>query len=71
LDDQAYINPMPTRFASYRESRRDMIFCHRYSAYTSHILWRGLPRTPVNKGDITLSALTIHRRFIASVYGGN
>src|SRR5215203_5043149 len=23
-------------------SRRDIIFCHRYSTYSSHILWRGL-----------------------------
>jgi hypothetical protein len=29
-----------------------------------------LPRTLVNKSDITLSALTIHRSCIASVYGG-
>jgi hypothetical protein len=41
-DDQAYINLMATRFASYQESRRVLIFCHRYSAYTSHILWRAL-----------------------------
>ena len=41
-DDQAFINPMQTQFASYWGSRRDMIFCHRYSAYTSHIFWRGL-----------------------------
>ena len=41
-DDQSFINLMPTRFASYRASLRDMIFCHRYSAYMSHILWRGL-----------------------------
>src|SRR5215204_2582594 len=27
-----------------------------------------IPRTPVNKGEITLSALTIHREFIASDY---
>jgi Stage II sporulation protein E (SpoIIE) len=41
-EDQAFINAMPTRFASYRRSRRDMIFCHRYSTYSSHFLWRGL-----------------------------
>jgi hypothetical protein len=41
-EDQAFINAMPTRFASYRGSRRDMIFCHRYSTYSSQILWRGL-----------------------------
>jgi len=60
-DDQAFINPMPTRSASYRESRRDTIFCHRYSAYASHISWRGLSRrTGVDKRSaLELSAYGI------------
>jgi hypothetical protein len=35
--DQIFISLTPMRFTSYRGSRRAMIFCHRYSAYTSHI----------------------------------
>jgi hypothetical protein len=42
--DQIFISLTPMRFTSYRGSRRDMIFCHRYSAYTAHFLWRGLLR---------------------------
>jgi len=34
---QASIGPILMRFASYRGSPRDVIFRHRYSAYTSHI----------------------------------
>ena len=34
---QIFISLTPMRFTSYRGSRRAMIFCHRYSAYTSHI----------------------------------
>jgi len=36
-DVQAFINLIPMRFAIYQGYRRDVIFCHRYSAYTSHI----------------------------------
>ncbi len=36
-DDQVFINLILTRFVSRQGSRREMIFCHRYSAYTSHI----------------------------------
>jgi hypothetical protein len=35
--DQIFISLIAMRFTSYRGSPRDVIFCHRYSAYTSHI----------------------------------
>jgi hypothetical protein len=34
---QIFISLTPMRFTSYGGSRSAMIFCHRYSAYTSHI----------------------------------
>jgi hypothetical protein len=37
-DVQAFIDPIPTRFASYRGSRRDVSFCHRYSAVKGVLL---------------------------------
>jgi hypothetical protein len=34
---QIFISLIPMRFTSYRGSRRDVVFCHRYCTYTLHI----------------------------------
>src|SRR5215208_6744279 len=75
-EDQAFINAMPTRFASFRGSRRDMIFCHRYSTYSSHFLWRGLLERhypaggPGSSGpeEMSFPPTRIHREFIGVGY---